>query len=53
VCFADEPEAFAAAVIALLGDQQRAVALGRAARDHVEAHFGWDAIVPLMEGVYR
>jgi polysaccharide biosynthesis protein PslH len=52
VRFADEPEAFATSVIALLLDRQKAAALGHAARAHVEAHFGWDAIVPLMERLY-
>jgi len=52
VCFADEPAAFAAAVIDLLCDRARAAALGRAARAYVEAHYGWSAIVPRLEALY-
>jgi glycosyltransferase involved in cell wall biosynthesis len=52
VCFADEPAAFGDTVVGLLRDRPRAAALGREARAHVEAHFGWDAIVPLLEGLY-
>lgn len=52
VCFADEPAAFAAAVVALLRDRGRAAAVGRAARSYVEANFGWEAIVPRLEALY-
>lgn len=52
VCFADEPAAFAAAVIGLLRDRARAAALGQAARAYVEAHYGWSAIVPQLEALY-
>lgn len=52
VCFADEPAAFADAVVALLRDHGRAAALGRAARAYVEAHYGWEAIVPKLEALY-
>jgi glycosyltransferase involved in cell wall biosynthesis len=52
VRFADEPAAFADTVIALLRDRDQAATLGRAARAHVEAHFGWDAILSLLEGLY-
>jgi len=52
VRFADEPAAFADAVVALLRDRGRAIALGQAARGYVEAHFGWDAIVPRLEELY-
>lgn len=50
--FADEPAAFAAAVVRLMHETDRARALGQAARSHVEAHFGWDAIVPRLEALY-
>ena len=53
VRFADEPAAFAAAVVALLRDREQAGRLGKAARAYVEAHFGWDAIVPRLEELYR
>ena len=52
VRFADDPPAFADAVVALLRDREQAAALGRVARAYVEAHFGWDAIVPLLERLY-
>ncbi len=52
VLFADEPAAFAAAVLRLFDDRAQAVALGRTARDYVEAHYGWDAIVPRLEALY-
>jgi glycosyltransferase involved in cell wall biosynthesis len=52
VCLADEPATFAATVVALLQDREQAARLGQAARACVEAHYGWDAIVPLMEKLY-
>jgi sugar transferase (PEP-CTERM/EpsH1 system associated) len=52
VRFADAPDAFAAAVIALLQDRSQAEALGRAARSYVETHYGWDVIVPRLEALY-
>jgi glycosyltransferase involved in cell wall biosynthesis len=52
VRFADEPSAFAQAVIDLLRNRAHAVALGQAARAFVEAHYGWDAIVPRLEALY-
>lgn len=52
VRFADDPAAFAEAVVALLRDRARAADLGRRARAYVEAHFGWDAIVPRLEALY-
>jgi glycosyltransferase involved in cell wall biosynthesis len=52
VRFADEPAAFAAAVIGLCREQTQAVALGQAARAYVEAHYGWEAIVPRLEALY-
>ena len=53
VRFADDPPAFAEAVVSLLEDRDHAEALGRAARTYVEAHYGWDAIVPRLEALYR
>lgn len=52
VLFADEPAAFADAVIRLLNDREQATALGRAARAYVTQHYGWDAIVPRLEALY-
>jgi sugar transferase (PEP-CTERM/EpsH1 system associated) len=52
VRFADTPDAFAQAVIALLQDRAQAGALGRAARTYVESNYGWDAIVPRLEALY-
>ena len=46
------PPAFAEAVVELLRDRGKAAALGRNARAYVEAHFGWDAIVPRLEALY-
>jgi glycosyltransferase involved in cell wall biosynthesis len=50
--FADDPAAFADAVVTLLRDRTQATDLGRRARAYVEAHFGWDAIVPRLEALY-
>jgi glycosyltransferase involved in cell wall biosynthesis len=41
---ADHADAFANAVIELLEDSAQAHALGRAARAHVERHYGWDRV---------
>jgi sugar transferase (PEP-CTERM/EpsH1 system associated) len=49
---ADAPADFARAVLSLFRDPARAAALGRAARACVEAHFGWEAIVPRLEALY-
>jgi polysaccharide biosynthesis protein PslH len=52
VRLADSAEAFAATVVELLLQRAQAAALGRAARAEVERQYGWDAIVPLLEGLY-
>ncbi|MEJ5198378.1 MAG: glycosyltransferase, partial [Anaerolineae bacterium] len=52
VIFADDPAAFATAVINLCRDRTQAVELGRRARAYVEAHYGWGAIVPRLEALY-
>lgn len=52
VAFADEPQAFADRVVDLLEDREEANRLGRTARTFVEAHYGWDAIVPQLEALY-
>jgi glycosyltransferase involved in cell wall biosynthesis len=41
---ADDPAAFAGAVISLLQSPERAAEIGRAAATHVRAHFGWAAV---------
>jgi glycosyltransferase involved in cell wall biosynthesis len=52
VRFADEPAAFAEAVLELFDDRAQAAALGQSARAFVETHYGWDAIVPRLEALY-
>lgn len=52
VAYGDTPEAFARQVLDLLADRPRAAALGRTARAFVEAHYGWDALVPRLEALY-
>lgn len=53
VLFADEPGAFADAVARLMHDRELAAVLGRTARAYVEQNYGWDAIVPRLEALYR
>lgn len=52
VLLADDAASFAAAVVALLGDPARRVALGQEARRLVEAEFDWRSILPRLEAVY-
>jgi phosphatidyl-myo-inositol alpha-mannosyltransferase len=47
-----DPEALAAAVIDVLSDEERRVAMGRAARAHALANFAWDDIARRLEEVY-
>lgn len=49
---ADEPEQFAQAVITLLEDRERRVALGRLARAFVAACYDWKVLVPRLEAAY-
>jgi glycosyltransferase involved in cell wall biosynthesis len=49
---ADTPEEFAAAVVGLLKNPIGRVRLGTAARQFVESHCDWQAIVPLLERAY-
>jgi glycosyltransferase involved in cell wall biosynthesis len=44
ILLADEPQAFAAHVISLLEDPQRAARIGTNARSHVAEHFDWNRI---------
>jgi glycosyltransferase involved in cell wall biosynthesis len=48
----DEPRAFADAVLQLLADRERRLALGRAGRALVERHYRWDTVVERLEGFY-
>jgi sugar transferase (PEP-CTERM/EpsH1 system associated) len=50
---ADEPEAFARAVVELLGDAARAAALGAAGAKLVAEHFDWPGIIPRVEAIYN
>jgi glycosyltransferase involved in cell wall biosynthesis len=52
VRLADSAEDFASVVVELLLRREQAAALGLAARAEVESHYGWDAIVPSLEGLY-
>jgi phosphatidylinositol alpha-mannosyltransferase len=47
-----DPDALAAAVIDVLSDEERRVAMGRAARGHALANYGWDDIARRLEEVY-
>jgi phosphatidyl-myo-inositol alpha-mannosyltransferase len=48
----NDPSALAAAVVDVLSDEQRRVEMGRAARAHAVASFGWDDIARRLEEVY-
>jgi glycosyltransferase involved in cell wall biosynthesis len=48
-----DPRALAEAMKALLTDRDRAAALGRAAREHVETHFSLDTMVRRHEDLYE
>ena len=54
---ADEPAAFAAAVVELLRDQQqgggRGRALGEAAYQFVRTHYTWEWIIPRLQHLYE
>ena len=49
---ADTPDAFAAAVVGLLGSPEQREKLGRAGRRFVEERYDWSVIVPQVEAVY-
>ncbi len=49
VLIADEPEAFAGAVVGLLQDRVRRDELGRAARQFVAQKYGWDSVAQYFE----
>lgn len=50
---ADEPEAFAAACVELLGAPGRAAQLGAAGREFVAANYEWERIVPALTRLYE
>lgn len=50
---ADDPAAFAAAVLHLLDDQAHAARLGAAGRTLVSARYDWQAIIPQLEALYQ
>jgi glycosyltransferase involved in cell wall biosynthesis len=50
---ADEPEAFARAVLALWKEPDRGRAMAREARSLVEAHYGWDRIAKVQAALWR
>ena len=50
---ADGAEAFADAVLKLLGDGELRARLGAAGRRYVEAYHSWDAAAQLLEAAYR
>jgi glycosyltransferase involved in cell wall biosynthesis len=52
VAFGDTPAEFAQQVLDLFADRARAEEMGRRARAFVEAHYGWDALVPRLEALY-
>lgn len=50
---ADNPAGLGPALAALLADPTRRASMGRAARDHVAAHFTESVVVPQVERLYR
>jgi glycosyltransferase involved in cell wall biosynthesis len=50
---ADDPDAFAEAVVSLLNEPGRGAKLGQAGRAFVEARYDWRVIVPLVEAAYE
>ena len=50
---ADEPEAFAGAVVGLLQEEDRARSLGLRAATRVRADFGWDRVAEIFETFCR
>ncbi len=50
---ADEPALFADAVLDLLNNPARRLELGRTGQTFAQATYGWDALVPQLENIYR
>jgi glycosyltransferase involved in cell wall biosynthesis len=53
VAFGDDAESFARVAVELLQDPARRERMGQAARQFVEARYGWGAIVPELQAVYE
>ncbi len=49
---AEHPQEYAAAILSLLDDPQRAAALGAAGRRYVEQHHAWEVAVERLERAY-
>lgn len=49
----DAPATFADRVLALMGDAPRREAMGAAARDTVQAFYGWERLGAMQEAVYQ
>jgi len=49
---ADDPEAFAAAVVSLLADRDRRNELGEGARRLIERKFSWCRVIDELDGIY-
>jgi phosphatidylinositol alpha-mannosyltransferase len=47
-----DPKALAAAIVDMLSDEERRVAMGRAARAHALANYAWDDIARRLEETY-
>ncbi|HST16151.1 MAG TPA: glycosyltransferase family 4 protein [Gaiellaceae bacterium] len=47
-----DPDALAAAIVDVLSDEERRVAMGRAAREHALANYAWDDIAHALEETY-
>jgi glycosyltransferase involved in cell wall biosynthesis len=50
---ADDPQAFANAVIGLLNDSERRRSLGAKAAEYVRQNYDWSVIIPRIESLYR
>ncbi len=50
---ADDPSAFAEAVVALLSDKARRVALGEQARQVIERRFSWQRVCSDLDKIYK
>jgi polysaccharide biosynthesis protein PslH len=53
ILLADEPKAFAAAVVRLLQDDVLGRRLRQNGRDWVESHYNWRTVYPQIESVYQ
>ncbi|MBK8900832.1 MAG: glycosyltransferase [Anaerolineaceae bacterium] len=50
---ADDPEAYAAAIVELLADPEKRSVLGRNGRTYVETHHHWPNVAAGLENIYR